>query len=117
MKPEVFYNNQCSVCKLEIDHYKKSNIPFKWIDIHSLKNKNNDLNISLKTLARRLHVKENEKIYVGVDAFVIIWSKIPKYRILAKLIKLPFIYQISLIFYEIIAFFLYIKNYSDIKKL
>ena len=117
MKTEVFYNNQCSICKLEIDHYKKSNIPFKWIDIHSLKYKDNELNISLKTLARRLHVKENKRLYVGVDAFAVIWSKIPKYRFLSRLIKLPFIYQISLILYEIIAFFLYIKNYSDIKKL
>ena len=58
----------------------------------------------------------NDEILIGIDAFIFIWSKIPKYIILSKLLKLPIIYQFSFIIYEILAFLLYIKNYKQFDK-
>ena len=92
---KVFFNNSCSVCRLEINHYKKiSNSNLEWIDIT-----NNDEALKLTSksqeeLLRRLHVIENGKVIGGAKAFLIIWSKIPKYKFLFNLfsIKIFFLY-------------------------
>ena len=66
---------------------------------------------------RRLHVKENGKIIEGAEAFLYVWKKIPKYKFLYKFFKLPIIFTIFKYGYEIIAFFLYLKNKKQLKKL
>ena len=63
-----------------------------------------------KELLRRLHVKDNGKITQGAEAFLLIWKKIPKYRFLYNFLKLPVIFNLFSFVYEIVAFFLYIKN-------
>ena len=89
---KVFFNNSCSVCRLEINHYKKiSDSNLEWIDIT---NNDDALKITSKTqeeLLRRLHVIDNGKVIGGAKAFIIIWSKIPKYKFLSKLFSIkPF---------------------------
>ena len=117
MKPKVFYNNECLVCKIEINHYKKISENFEWKEIHKLKNIAEEINVKPNKLIRRLHVIHNNKILIGVDAFILIWSKIPRYKYLSKFIKLPIIYHLAIIIYEILAFILYIKNYKHINKI
>ena len=68
-----------------------------------------------KELLRRLHVKEGEKITQGAEAFLLLWKKIPKYKFLYKFLKLPIIFSLFSFGYEIIAFFLYLKNKKQIK--
>ena len=63
----------------------------------------------------RLHVEKEGKIYVGVDAFLLVWKEIPKYKILYKFFKLPIVYHFFYISYEIVAFFLYLKNRKQLK--
>ena len=67
-----------------------------------------------KELLRRLHVEKDGKIYVGIDGFLLIWKNIPKYNILYRFFKLPVIYQLFYVGYEIIAFFLYLKNKNQL---
>ena len=37
MSPKVFYNNSCSICRFEINHYKKITKNIDWIDISNEK--------------------------------------------------------------------------------
>ena len=114
MKPKVYYNKKCSICRIEINHYKKICTSIDWIDINS--DSTNEILKSKNQILRRIHVKNNNKILIGVDAFIFIWATLPKYRILSKIIKLPVIYQIAFIGYEFLAFLLFIKNYQQFKK-
>ncbi len=113
---KVFFNNSCSVCRLEINHYKKiSDSNLEWIDIT-----NNDeaLKITSKTqeeLLRRLHVIDNGKVIGGAKAFIIIWSKIPKYKFLSKLFSIKPFFLIFHYIYEFVAYFLFLKNKSQLK--
>ena len=113
---KVFFNDSCKICKAEIDLYKKEKIQeIDWIDIT-----NNDLAEketlkNSKELLRRLHVKEGERILQGAEAFLFLWKKIPKYKFLYNFFKLPIIFNLFSFGYEIIAFFLYIKNRKQIK--
>ena len=69
-----------------------------------------------KTLLRRLHVEEGGKIFGGAKAFLLVWKKIPKYKFLYNFFKLPIIFTLFSFFYEIVAFFLYLKNRKQLSK-
>ncbi|MDC3208527.1 DUF393 domain-containing protein [Pelagibacteraceae bacterium] len=108
--PKVYFNNSCSVCRMEINHYKKFNEKLGWIDVTNNKEAQKETAKSSAELIRRLHVEQDGKIYQGIDAFLIVWSKLPKYRWLYKLVKTPGIYHASYIAYECLAYILFIKN-------
>ena len=113
---KVFFNDSCNVCRLEINHYKKiSDDNLEWIDIT---NNNDALKITSKTqeeLLRRLHVIDNGKVIGGAKAFIIIWSKIPKYKFLSKLFSIKPFFLIFHYIYEFVAYFLFLKNKSQLK--
>ena len=116
MKIKIFFNNSCSVSRLEINHYKKiSDNNLEWIDIT---NNDDALKITSKTqeeLLRRLHVIDNGKVIGGAKAFIIIWSKIPKYKFLSKLFSIKPFFLIFHYIYEFVAYFLFLKNKSQLK--
>mgnify|MGYP001468226676 CR=1 FL=1 len=113
---KVYFNNSCKICKAEIDLYKKQKIKeIDWIDITNNKLAEKETFRSDKELLRRLHVVENEKVIEGAEAFLILWKKMPKYQFLYKFFKLPIIFNIFNFGYEIIAFFLYLKNKKQLK--
>tara|TARA_A100001388_G_C28669639_1_gene450896 strand:+ start:617 stop:964 length:348 start_codon:yes stop_codon:yes gene_type:complete len=113
---KVFFNNSCSICRSEINIYKKQGIKqLEWIDITNNKIAEQDTQKTNKDLLRRLHVKSDGKIYAGAKAFIILWDKMPKFKLLGKILSMPIIYHIFLFTYEIVAFFLYIKNKSQLK--
>ena len=112
----VYFNNSCKICRSEINLYKKENIKdIDWIDITNNSNAEKETLRNNKELLRRLHVKENDKIIQGAEAFLYIWEKIPKYKFLYKFFKLPIIFTIFKYGYEMIAFFLYLKNKNQLK--
>ena len=113
---KVYFNNSCKICKTEIDLYKKEKIQeIDWIDISNSDVAEKETFKSNKELLRRLHVKEGDEIFEGAKAFLLLWKKIPKYRFLYNFFKLPVIYSLFSFIYEIVAFFLYIKNKKQLK--
>ena len=113
---KVYFNNSCKICKAEIDLYKKENIKeINWVDITNNPLAKNETSKTDKELLRRLHVKDGEKVLQGAEAFLIVWKKIPKYKFLYNFFKLPIIFNLFSIVYEIVAFFLYIKNKKQLK--
>ena len=113
---KVYFNNSCKICKAEIDLYKKEKIQeIDWVDITNNDLAEKETSKSGKELLRRLHIKEDEKIIQGAEAFLILWKKMPKYRFLYNFFKLPIVFNIFSIIYEIIAFFLYLKNKRQLK--
>tara|TARA_B100000579_G_scaffold337437_1_gene288432 strand:- start:317 stop:667 length:351 start_codon:yes stop_codon:yes gene_type:complete len=116
MTIKVFFNNSCNICRFEINHYKKhSNNSLDWVDIT---NNNEALKLTSKSqaeLLRRLHVINNGQVISGAGAFIIIWSKIPKYKILSKIFSIKPLFFIFHCFYEVAAYFLFLKNKHQLK--
>tara|TARA_B100000902_G_C27075821_1_gene796347 strand:+ start:152 stop:502 length:351 start_codon:yes stop_codon:yes gene_type:complete len=113
---KVYFNNSCKICKAEIDLYKKEKIDqINWIDITNNKKAKIETNRNYKQLIRRLHVEKDGKIFSGAKAFLLVWKNIPKYKILYLIFSLPIIFQIFSVTYEIIAFFLFLKNRKQLK--
>ena len=113
---KVYFNNSCKICRSEINLYKKENIQeIDWVDITNNSAAEKETSKKDKELLRRLHVKDGEKIIGGAAAFLYVWKKIPKYKLLYNFFKLPIIFQIFKFCYEVIAFFLYLKNKKQLK--
>ena len=114
---KVYFNDSCNICRMEINHYKKiANSDLEWIDIT-----NNDEAIKItsksqKELVRRLHVINDGEVIGGAKAFVIIWSKIPRYKILSKIFSIKPLFVIFHYLYEIAAFFLFLKNRKQLNE-
>ena len=114
---KVYFNNSCNICRAEINLYKKQNIKnIEWVDITDNKSAEIETQKNDKTLLRRLHVKEGNNIIGGAEAFLLVWKKIPKYKFLYNFFKLPIIFSLFELIYEIIAFFLYLKNKKQLSK-
>ena len=113
---KVYFNNSCKICKAEIDLYKKEKIDqINWVDITNNQLAKIETNKDYKELLRRLHVEKDGQIFSGAKAFLLVWKNIPKYRILYSILSLPIMFQIFSIVYEIIAFFLFLKNRKQLK--
>ena len=114
---KVYFNNSCNICRAEINLYKKQNIKdIEWIDITDNKFAELETQKNNKTLLRRLHIKDGEKVIGGAEAFLLVWKKIPKYKFLYIFFKIPIIFTLFSLSYEIIAFFLYLKNKNQLSK-
>jgi predicted DCC family thiol-disulfide oxidoreductase YuxK len=114
---KVYYNKSCNICRAEINHYKKQDIKdIEWVDITNNIAAEKETLKDDKTLLRRLHVEEDGQVFDGAKAFLLVWKKIPKYKFLYIVFKLPIIFSLFKFSYEIIAFFLYLKNKKQLKK-
>ena len=114
---KVYYNESCNICRAEVNLYKKQNIKeIEWVDITNNVVAEKETSKDNKTLLRRLHVEEERKISEGAKAFLLVWKKIPKYKFLYSFFSLPIIFTLFSFFYEVIAFFLYLKNKKQLSK-
>ena len=111
MKNKVFFNNSCNICRAEINHYKKySNQDIEWVDVTNNKEAQRITSKSYKQLLRRMHIIQDGKLIEGAEVFLIIWKNIPKYAFLYKLFNNKPMFFLLKIFYEIAAYFLFLKN-------
>ena len=94
---KVLFNEKCSICKIEIQHYKKRS-DIKFVDCSGMDDK----------YLKKLHViLANGSELVGIDAFIYIWRRTQGYRWLAIFISLPIINHIAKLCYFVLAFILY----------
>ena len=113
---KVYFNNSCKICRAEINLYKKENIKeIDWVDITNNSVAQKETSRNDKELLRRLHVIDENKVIEGAEAFLYVWKKIPKYKFLYSFFKLPIVFTLFKLGYEIVAFFLYLKNKKQLK--
>ena len=113
---KVYYNESCHICRAEINLYKRQNIEdIEWVDITNNIAAEKETSKNDKNLLRRLHVIDDGKVFEGAEAFLLVWKKIPKYKFLYKFFKLPIIFTLFKYGYEIIAYFLFLKNRKQLK--
>ena len=116
MAIKVYFNDSCNICRLEINHYKKiADSSLEWVDITNNEDALFKTSKTQAELLRRLHVIEDGKVIGGAKAFIIIWSKIPKYNFLAKIFSIKPLFFVFHYIYEFVAYFLFLKNKNQLK--
>ena len=87
--------------KLLVNFLSKSSILHQGL---SLGGKGQQENLDLEDTLRLLHAKDDDgKLHIGIDAFILIWRQLKRWRILAILVSLPVIKQLTNICYKIFA--------------
>ena len=102
----VFYDGKCGLCRREIEHYKRiaSEGVFEWVDITIDASATQKLGICYADGLKLLHAQDSHgKLHIGVDAFLLIWQQIPRWRIVATIISLPIIRPVANIAYRAFA--------------
>ncbi len=102
----VFYDGKCGLCSKEINRYKKiaPEGVFNWQDITRSTAALKKEGIMPSDGLRLLHAKDDRgKLHVGVDAFVLIWLQLARWKVLAQLVSLPIIRQAADALYRAFA--------------
>ncbi len=94
---EILYNADCPVCSFEIDHYRS------YADRRALPLRFDDLNrcdlarwgLTPDQAARRLYVRQGDRLVSGIPAFLLLWQAMPRYRWLARLVALPGVFWLA----------------------
>lgn len=99
---EVLFNAQCPVCNFEISHYadhaRDKGLAIRFDDLNS-----GDLarwGLDEDTAARRLYVRQGDKLVSGIDGFLLLWAEMPKYSWLGRVVALPGVLQLARFGYD-----------------
>ena len=88
-KAIMFYDGGCPLCRREIKHYRRldSANRIDWIDISRDASLVQAMGVTLDTAMARLHVLHRDGwLATGAYAFAVVWSELPYYRWLARLL-------------------------------
>lgn len=98
----VLFNAQCPVCNAEVDHYAryvgKAGLPIRFDDLNT--DALHRWGLDADTAARSLYVQRDGVLVSGVPAFVLLWSQMPRYRLLGRFVGLPGIRQLASAAYD-----------------
>ena len=99
----VLYNASCPVCSYEINHYaeysRHAALPIRFDDLNDT-DRLSEWDLDADTAARRLHVLKDGQLLAGIPAFIALWREMPRYRWLARLVRLPGVFQIACAVYD-----------------
>jgi predicted DCC family thiol-disulfide oxidoreductase YuxK len=89
-RPTVFFDGACPLCRREIAHYRRIDRAqrLRWVDAATEVEILAMHDLDLERAMAELHVLDgNGRWHRGVDAFLVIWSRLPAYRWLARLVS------------------------------
>ena len=100
----VLYNATCPVCNFEIQHYARyagaEGLPIQFDDLNS--DARGEWGLDADTAARRLYVLHQGTLTSGIPAFLVLWTQMPKYRWLTRVVGLPGIRQVACATYDFV---------------
>jgi predicted DCC family thiol-disulfide oxidoreductase YuxK len=77
---------------------------FDWVDITDDASGLVQRGISYDDGLRRLHAEDGDRsLHVGVDAFLLIWRHLPRWRLLALVVGVPGIQGLASLAYRVFA--------------
>jgi predicted DCC family thiol-disulfide oxidoreductase YuxK len=98
----VLYNGECPICSREVGAYRRQ-AEAAGLDLgfdRLASPEGAAWGIDRDAAARRLHVRAEGRVLAGVDAFVALWARLPRWRWLARLVSLPGIRWVAGAVYE-----------------
>ncbi len=101
----TLYNGSCPACRLEINHYRRidsaAGLGLGWVDIAADPAEAQARGFDPIDVRKRLHVLDAEgRVHIGVDAFLLLWSHLPRYRWLGRIIGARGIKPVAVFLYD-----------------
>lgn len=88
----VLYDGACPLCRREIAHYQRLDRHSRmlWLDIGNQPELLGDSGIDHREALAYFHtIGPDGRLYPGASGFAAIWSRLPRYRWLARFCRLP----------------------------
>jgi len=107
---EVFYDGACSVCRREMEQYRRRDADgrLRLINIAAEGFDAAAYGGDRKAFMARLHVRDADGVFhTGVDAFARIWESVPGsgWSLLAKTVQMPGVHAVASAAYALFARF------------
>jgi hypothetical protein len=101
----MYYNGDCPVCSLEMNHYASlcadSQKSLQFIDAMQRPDDFVQCGLRREHLEKRVYLKDSKgRILSGLPALVELWSRIPRYRWLARTMQVPVVKPASNALYD-----------------
>jgi predicted DCC family thiol-disulfide oxidoreductase YuxK len=98
---QVLFNAECPVCNYEIRAYERhamaQGLPIRFDDLNTTCAA---WGIDADTAARRLYVLHQGQLTSGIAAFLVLWSQMPRYRWLGRVVGLPVVRPLAEVTYD-----------------
>lgn len=109
----ALYNGDCPVCDAEMCRYKADaaelDLPIAFDDL--TQTGLDRWGVTEDQATRLLHVEHHGQLFVGFEAMVILWEQVPRMRWIARISRLPGLYQVLDWAYEhIVARWIYLRH-------
>jgi len=88
---EVMFDGACPLCRMEIDAYRQlqAKTAIEWVDVSAC-DFQVPADMTKQQLLQRFHLITPEgHILSGAEAFVFVWNRLPGWRWLGRLSRLP----------------------------
>lgn len=105
-KLTLLFDGACVVCNKEVTHYLKLDDQklIKPVDISSSSFKASEFGLSDEAVNLHMHaIDDSGKVYIGVDSFIEIWRRIPRYRFVIPFFENKFLRPAINLGYDIFA--------------
>lgn len=101
----VYYNGACPICGAEVRHYQelaeRDDAALTWVDVSVEPQALAAHGIDVAGAKRRLHAKQADgDLVAGVEAFAQLWERLPRYRWLSRLSRVPVVRPLAEVVYE-----------------
>ena len=102
---DIYFNGDCPVCRSEMGHYAKrcAEAPpdLRFIDSMRRPNELAQCHLRLEHLERRVYLRDARgRVISGMPALIALWSQVPGYRPLARILSWPVLRPISVLLYD-----------------
>lgn len=102
--PLVVYNGSCPICAREIAAYRRlagrHAVEIGFLDASRADAALGEIGLDPDAAVRRLHLLEGGRLLAGVEAFAALWERLPGWRLLARLVRLPGVRTVAGLVYE-----------------
>jgi uncharacterized protein (TIGR01777 family) len=102
---DIYFNGECPLCNAEMRHYASACAEVRpelhFIDSAQRPDALARCGLRREHLQRRVYIRHTDgRILSGMPALIALWSAIPKYQWLARLMRLPLLRQLATVLYD-----------------
>lgn len=90
-RPVVLFDGACPLCSREIAHYRRRRgaEQIAWLDVSNPGVDPGELGVTREQALARFHVRDPQgQWHTGAAGFVLLWSNLPSYSWLARLVRI-----------------------------
>jgi predicted DCC family thiol-disulfide oxidoreductase YuxK len=91
---DVIYNDTCPICSREVAHYQKKtgdDVVYHGLSRADLSR----FGLTEEGSAREFHVMHEGRLVSGLEAFALLWERMPRMRWLARFVRLPVVRPVA----------------------